>query len=321
LSNLLARFAENAFWMARYMERAENLARTLDVNSVYAREAAADDDWRAIVFLNADEQRFFARHQRANAEAVIQFYVLDDDNPSAIRSAVRAARENARSLRHLISTEAWRQINVFHDRLTALGPADVATANLATLCDSIKEACQTHAGIVDGTLLHDEAWLFYNLGKYIERADQTTRLLDIKFHLLHTPVGAAEPYLATSQWDTLLRSVAGYHAFVRIHPRGIRARDVAAFLLTNLDFPRSVALCVATVDGLIRDLQHQYDLKLDRRIVRILADLTTSLDDRNVDQIVPTGVHDFIDGIQHRLGRLTVELESAFFGQEQDDSG
>lgn len=315
MSNLLARFAENAFWIARYMERAEDLARILDVNETFARESTGASDWQPIVYLNADEKRFFEKHGAAPAEAVLHYYVLDDDNPSSIRSAVRAARDNARSLRHLISTEMWRQLNVFYERLTRLGPPDIEVSNLAKLCTNIKEACQTHAGIVDGTLLHDEAWLFYNIGKYIERADQTTRLLDIKFQYLRAPAGD-ERFLDMSQWNALLQSVAGYHAFVRVHPHGIRTEDVAAFLLTNLDFPRSVAFCVDTVDDLVRDLHNNFGLKLDRRITRALTDLVVGLDERNIGEIMRTGVHEFIDRVQLQLGILSKELHRGFFASQ-----
>jgi uncharacterized alpha-E superfamily protein len=113
LPSLLARFAENNFWLARYMERVENLARILDVNETFAQDGRGPEDWLPIVHLHDDTARFFASHDAASAEAVIQFYVLERDNPTSIIAAVRMARENARSLRHLISTEMWRHLNVF----------------------------------------------------------------------------------------------------------------------------------------------------------------------------------------------------------------
>jgi uncharacterized alpha-E superfamily protein len=205
LSNLLARYAECIFWVARYMERAENLARILDVHETFVRDVAGRRDYSAIIRINADEERFGGRPEKAKAEEIIRFYVLDAQNPTSIISAVRWARENARVLRPLISTEMWSQLNVFHNRLLALEPRDATRTNVTRLCGWIKESCQTHAGIVDGTFYRDQGWSFYHLGKAIERADQTTRLLDIKYHglaLAQADEGSAQDL---GQWYALLR--------------------------------------------------------------------------------------------------------------------
>jgi len=183
-SHLLARFAENCFWMARYMERAENLARILDVNETFAQDSSGGQDWLPIVQINADDERFLAKHDEATAQAVLEFYILDRDNPNSIIAAVAAARENARSLRHVISTEMWAHLNVFYGVLDPLTPADLDLTELSRLLNRIKENCQTHTGITEGTFYRDEGWYFYEIGKQIERADQTTRILDIKYHRL-----------------------------------------------------------------------------------------------------------------------------------------
>ena len=147
MSNLLARFAENAFWMARYMGRAENLARIIDVYETLARDHQIGQQWFPIVQLNADDERFFDKHEEATPQAVLSFYVIDDTNPSSIRATVRMARENARSLRHLISTEMWMQLNVFYEYLAGLGARDIGLTRINRLCQNIKENCQTHTGI------------------------------------------------------------------------------------------------------------------------------------------------------------------------------
>ena len=177
---LLARYAECIFWLARYVERAENLARILDVNETFTRDARGDQNWESIVRLHADEAAFSRRHGEASADAVLRFYVTDATNPSSIISAIRGARENARALRPLISTEMWVQLNVFQNRLNAIEEPDLAPGRLTDLFTAIKEACQTHTGITEGTFYRDQGWYFYQLGRYIERADQTTRLLDMK---------------------------------------------------------------------------------------------------------------------------------------------
>ena len=166
------------------------------------------------------------------------------ENPTSIVSAVSNARENARTLRPLISTEMWVQLNVFYNRLAAIGPEDLAPGRLAPLFAGIKEACQTHTGITEGTFFRDQGWYFYQLGRYLERADQTTRLLDIKYHLLLPQASDVGSPIDVSQWNALLRSAAGYHAYRRLHAASTTPARVAGFLLFNLAFPRSVHHCL-----------------------------------------------------------------------------
>jgi uncharacterized alpha-E superfamily protein len=258
---LLARYADCIFWLARYIERAENLARILDVNETFSRDSRGGQNWRSIVQLNSDEERFFAVHDTASVHSIVNFYVIDSDNSTSIVSAIHYARENARTLRPLISTEMWVQLNMFYNQLAALSAADLAPGNLATLFATIKEACQTHTGITEGTFFRDQGWYFYQLGRYIERADQTTRLLDIKYHLLlPSPSDVGSP-VDVSQWNALLRSAAGYHAYRRLHAASTTPARVAGFMLLNTAFPRSVHHCVREAGRLLGEVKSRYALR------------------------------------------------------------
>lgn len=301
--------------MARYMERAENLARIIDVNETFARDRQGARNWQAIIQINADEQRFMERHLTASAEAVAQFYVLDAQNPTSIISAVRYARENARTLRPLISTEMWTQINVFHNRLKELTPRDVMQHNLPRLCAMVKEACQTHTGITEGTFYRDQGWYFYQLGKCIERADQTTRLLDIKYHTLLPTVEEVGSPVDVSQWNAVLRSAAGYHAFRRIYPRGMTPAAVAGFLLFNESFPRSVATCARQIEGLLVRLKSHYMLQGGNTAMEQVDEIMTALHAQNIDTVIRSGLHEYLDLLQLRLGNVTGAISTSFFGQ------
>ena len=314
MTSLLARSAGQAFWMARYMERAENLARILDINKTFAGDSEGAQDWLPIVQLNADEARFSSAHAEASAESVVFFYVLDRDNPGSILWAVRMARENARALRPLISTEMWVHLNVFYDRLRALEPRDLTLADLSRLWAMIKENCQTHAGMTEGTFFRDQGWHFYTIGKYVERADQTSRLLDIKYRFMHAVDETLRPRQDASQWNALLRSVAGYHAFRRVYPRDIRAPDVVAFLLLDEDFPRSIALCIDEVDGRLNDLVSDYGLAPVPAASQAIGELRGALHTRRIDEVLDTGLHAFVDEIQIKLATLTDEMSHAYFG-------
>jgi uncharacterized alpha-E superfamily protein len=300
--------------MARYMERAENLARILDVHETFSRDSRGAKNWMSIVQLNADEKRFLSRYESATAQNVVNFYVLDTQNPTSIVSAIRSARENARTLRPLISTEMWTQINVFYNKLLSLGPSDIAPHNLTRLCNMVKEACQAHTGITEGTFYRDQGWYFYQLGKYLERADQTTRLLDIKYHtLLPFADGVGSP-LDVSQWNAVLRSAAGYHAFRRVYPRGMTPSAVAGFMLYNESFPRSVTTCVRQIDGLLVRLKSRYILKGGSKAMERVDEIQAALHSRSIDDVIKSGLHEYLDWLQLHLNDVTQEISKAFFG-------
>jgi uncharacterized alpha-E superfamily protein len=311
---LLARYADCIFWLARYVERAENLARILDVNETFSRDSRGGQNWRSIVQLNSDEEHFSASHDAPAAHSVVNFYVIDRDNPTSIVSTLRYARENARTLRPLISTEMWVQLNVFYNRLTELGAEDLAPGNLAALFAMIKEACQTHTGITEGTFFRDQGWYFYQIGRYIERADQTTRLLDIKYHLLLPSVADVGSPVDVSQWNALLRSAAGYHAYRRLHAASTTPARVAGFMLLNNAFPRSVHHCVREVGRLLGEVKSHHGLRNGNDAAEELDRLQAVLGTFEISRILRSGLHEFLDSIQRQLMAVTRELSIAFFG-------
>jgi uncharacterized alpha-E superfamily protein len=311
---LLARYADCIFWLARYVERAENLARILDVNETFSRDSRGAQNWRSIIQLNADDDRFFAGGREVSARNVLRFFVIDADNPTSIVSAIRAERENTRTLRPLISTEMWVQLNVFYNRLIALGPADLTPGRLSALFATIKEACQTHTGITDGTFFRDQGWYFYQLGRYLERADQTTRLLDIKYHLLLPSVSDVGSPTDFSQWNALLRSAAGYHAYRRLHAASTTPVRVAGFLLFNQAFPRSLHHCVREASRLLGEVKSRYSLRGGNDAAEELDRLRAVLGTLTIDEILTAGLHEFLDVIQHQLIAVSRDLAVAFFG-------
>ncbi len=315
MSSLLSRYADAIFWLARYVERAENLARILDVNETFSRDSRGYQNWESILELYSDQARFPEPHAEVDTASVLYFYVLDQDNPTSIVSSVRMARENARTLRPLISTEMWVQINIFYNRLRGLTRADIAEPRLVRLCTSIKEACQQHTGITEGTFYRDEGWYFYELGRHLERADQTTRLLDVKYHLLlPRPSDVGSP-VDVSHWNALLRSASTYHAFRRVHPRGMSPATVAGFLLFHTDFPRSVLGSVNAADRNLGELCERYGLGAGTDAVAVLGGLRGELARLDIDEVLSGGLHEFIDGVQLKLVETSAEIGRAFFGR------
>lgn len=314
MNSLLARFAENVFWLARYTERAENLARILDVTKTFVRDGSGAQDWIAVVEINADEGRFFESYDSATARNIINFYVADPQNFTSIFSSIRAARENARSLRHLISTEMWVHLNTFYNALAGLKRSDLAVSNLSNLCEWIKLGCQAQAGITAGTLYRDQVFSFYRLGKHMERADQMSRFIDIKYqHLQKSEAERGSPTDA-SQWSAVLRSVAGYQAFRRTHPRGMQADKVLSFLLHDKYFSRSLAFCIGQMDDALKDMRRRYKLGPRKELEQETQDLLRSLKGRSAVELVEQGPHAFADDFQQRLMSLNDLLGEEYFG-------
>ena len=310
---LLARYAESLFWMARYLERVENLARLIDVTGTFESPGREAESWHGLVRINADADSFNQRVGPASAEAVKHFYLLDHGNPTSIPASIEAARANARALRPLISTEMWVQLNVFHRAMMAIPVYELQGDRLSRLCARIKEGVQTHTGITEGTLFRDQGWLFYQLGRLIERADQTTRLLDIRYHVLVPASGEALRVAELTQWGGVLRGAAGYHAFRRTAQAGFTPADVVVFMLANHAFPRSVALCLEEIEGVLTQLRTRYGLRGTIPALERAEELRAAVTGRPIDQVIARGLHDFLDGVQRDLLLLAGEIGTAFF--------
>ena len=310
---LLSRYAEALFWLARYMERIENLARILDVTDTFVRHGVDQSGWRSIIQINADEERFFERYGKPTAETVARFYLVDRENPTSILSSLFAARENARTLRPLISTEMWSQINIFYNRVRVLTEADVAPSRVSTLCAYLKEQCQAHAGITDGTFYRDQGWAFYCIGKYLERGDQTSRMVDIKYHTLLPRVDDVGGPLDVSQWHALLRTASGYHAYRRIHPSGMTPESVAGFLLMNHSFPRSITLCLHQIEIYLSQLSSGYGLRGAYAAQERLDELRAAMMDQSIEQILSRGLHEFLDWVQVQFIGLQSAMADNFW--------
>ncbi len=310
---LLARYAEGLFWMARYVERVENLARLIDVTQTFESPGREDEAWSALLRINADEGRFRDAGGTLDGESIKRFYLLDRTNPTGVPASAEAARANARVLRPLISTEMWMQMNVFHRDVMAIRPEELQGDSLTRLCTRLKEGVQAHTGITEGTFFRDQGWNFYMLGRLIERADQTTRLLDIKYHLLHLVGGEERRQTELVQWGGVLRAAAGYHAFRRVAPAGFEPADVVAFLLSDRSFPRSVSLCVSQVEWHLMQLRSRYNLRGTVAALERIEEVRAALSSNPVDDLISHGLHDFLDALQRDLILLAGEIGYAFF--------
>ena len=312
MSDLQARFAENIYWLGRYLERAENIARVLHVNETYARDMTAGPSWRKVLDLYADTSRFLSRYSETSPEAVIEFYIRDGSNPTSISFSVACARENARTVRHLISTEMWTQINLFNSSVQRLSKHDTGIANLSRTAVSLITGLQTLTGIAEGTFSQSEPWCFYQLGRFLERTDQTTRILDISYDQLSM---SAPDAVATVQWGTLLRSVSGYYAYRSKYPAASKVSDIVSFLLYDTEFPRAVSVGVQRVSERLRDIERRHGNTQSVGLEKKRRELEFALSTGPGQALTSKKLHAFLDRTQALLGALSSEIEATYFGK------
>jgi uncharacterized alpha-E superfamily protein len=318
-STLLSRHAECAFWLARYLERAESMARILEAQASFQRGRPGEDGWSWIIALYSDQEDFHKKHVEATAQNLIAYYVTSLDNPSSIQASVRAARENARALRPLISTDMWLQINDFYTRLLGLGESDFSETRLTRSCDVIKRGCYAEVGVAESTLYRDESWPFFRIGLFIERADQTSRLLDVQF--AQRAMGVMQdltPEQRSGLWNALLRSASAYHSYRRAHHTGFAPDDVARFLIFDSRLPRSIAFCVDEIQRMVSQLRGEFRLRNAQRAFERVQDFQLALQSAARNERLIEELHGFNDWVQRELMALTTELGIAFFGHLHD---
>ncbi len=316
---LLSRVADSLYWMARYMERAENVARFIGVNLNLQFDLPLDPagQWQPLIDTSGDTAIFLERYGAANQSNVIQFLTYDSDNLNSIFSCLRAARENARSVRETISSEMWAQVNSMYLQMQAQ-PGMPEPESLPELFHSIRLGCHMFQGITDATMTHSEAWHFVRLGRKLERADKTSRILDVKyFMLLPSLRDVGTPY-DDIQWSAVLKSFSGFEMyrkkFGRIHPR-----DIVDFLVMDREFPRSIHYSIRTADESIHAVTGTPMGAFTWPSERLTGLLRAELDFTSVDQILREGLHDYLDKLQVKMNAIDRGLSEDFFAAAPDD--
>lgn len=311
---LLSRYAECMMWLARYMERMENLARLLEVTETFVRNAEGQTAWDSILAINSDESVFEEIRRASPQTEIVPFYVTETRNPSSLVSLAQEVRENARAVRPLVSIELWTQLNVFSRNLLGLKNGGMNEHNLAELCTRVRQDCQAHFGIAEGTLYRDQAWLFYRLGKALERSDQITRLIDIRYHMLLPQAEAPGSEIDMTQWTSVLRSAAAYHAFRRLRPVSLTPANIVGFLLKNDGFPRSLSTNLRQIDETLSLLAAHENLRqLCSPLLECVAELRASLLDQTAEEIIIRGLHDYMSWIQTQLRYLQNAIAVTFW--------
>jgi len=314
---LLSRVADSVYWMARYIERAENVARFIGVNLNLQLDLplAPTQQWQPLIETSGDTELFKERYGNATQSRVIEFLAYDVENPNSIASCLRQARENARSIRETISSEMWAQINAMYLQIQAQHSLPEPERMLDAFRE-IRLGCHLFQGITDATMTHNEAWHFMRLGRTLERADKTSRILDVKyFILLPSMKDIGTPY-DDIHWSAVLRSVSAFEMYRKRHGR-ITPKDVVNFLVLDREFPRAVRYCVRSTGESLHAITGTPVGTFRYPSEQLMGMLRAELDFTSVDRIIGGGLHEYLDGLQAKMNAIDVSIRSDFAVQVQ----
>ncbi len=310
---MLSRVADSLYWINRYLERAENISRFLEVSEAMALDCppGSAEPWLTLVEVTGDRQRFDQSYPAGLPKDVIHFLLLDRSNPNSIVSCVASARENARQIRDVMTTEMWEQINDLHWSLQD-GEAIWSEPDQEQL-RTIRRGCQIFYGITDVTLSRDLNWLFSLLGRLIERADKTSRILDVKYFLLLPSQEEVGGVLDELQWIALLRSAGAYQMYRQNNQQAIHPSAVARFLLLDPNFPRSVRYCLQGINDTLQQIQQQPVQGPPDDLECLRGQLLTRWSYVRIDVLIESGLHEAIDQLQKDLNRLHNLIHKRYF--------
>ncbi|MBS0453560.1 MAG: alpha-E domain-containing protein [Proteobacteria bacterium] len=313
---MLSRTADHLYWMARYTERAENTARLLDVNyqtSLLPQSAeVAKYGWQGLLSISELMPAFAAKHGQITPEATMEFMVKDESNPSSILSCLRAARENARAVRGTLTTESWETMNTTWLDVNRMLRGGEFERDPGAFFEWVKFRSHLSRGVVLGTMLQDDAFHFARLGTFLERADNTARLVDVKFHALNTEFfGAAteeDQEYDFYHWSAILRSVSAFEVYRKVYRDVIRPERVAELLILRADMPRSLHACMHEVVMNLDKVRNQQSAETERRAGKLLAELQYG----QVEEILATGLHAYLTQFLDRVNELGMRISRDF---------
>ncbi|UZR30175.1 alpha-E domain-containing protein [Methylococcus mesophilus] len=308
---MLSRVAESLYWMSRYLERAENTARMINANANMMLDLPRDirPSWDSLLTITGSEETFGTRYSSPNEGQVTRFLISDAGNPGSILSSLRAARENARSIRDILQREGWEHINELYLKAMARIPDSESPKRRFAYLDDIILSVQGIAGLIAGTMSHDEAYEFVRLGCDLERADMTTRILDVRWGDLSPDAKESLKPFENLLWMSVLKSMTAYHMYRRHCQTAVGRDSVVKFLMEDRLFPRSCHYC-------LRDMQDALNHLPQGNCVREkLSEATALVQDEEARR--RTELRRFIDDLQVKLGEIHDALSGCYFDVEK----
>ncbi len=314
---MLSRVADAVYWMSRYVERAENVARFVDVNLNLLLDYPAGQrpSWEPLVLTTGDHAWFIEHYGDPSPDAVMRFLTFDDHYPNSILSSVSRARENARSVREIISREMWQQLNEFYLMVQSASRSAASPDEMADFYARVKLSGIYFEGVTNATLSRGEAWHFAQLSRMLERADKTSRILDVKYFILLPTVRDVGTTLDQLGWNALLNSASALQMFRQKH-HVTTPEQVAGFLLFDPDFPRSIRRCVIEAQESLHALTGSPIGSHRNESERLIGELRARFDYAQIDRIMDDGLHEYLDGVQIALNDIGSTIARRFFHME-----
>lgn len=312
---MLSRVAEACFWMGRYIERAENVARILDVNYHGVVENAgpeAEPAWWSVVATTGDAATFFAKYPEPTERNVTEFLALDKGNPNSVVGCITTARENARRIRDRISSETWEELNRFYHAVSRQNIDMVMLDGPYSFCRMVRNGSHLLDGVVDNTMPRDEGWHFIRAGRYLERAGMTARILDAQAALLERPQ-SGPAYAGTHRWIAVLKSASAYEAFRKQSTGTITPEGIVRFLLFAPDFPRSAVASIAEVEQSLAAVRAQIGLPGAGRAAHEAGALAARLRYTEVGPEFIDGLHAYLDTLEATCNQLGETIAAEYF--------
>ena len=314
---MLSRVADSIYWMGRYVERAENVARFVQVNLQLMLDSPdyTGPQWEPLVYISGDQEPFAERYGTATQENVLKFLAFDYNNPNSIASCLRAARHNARSIREIISSDMWLQLNKFYLTVDAVASESLELDALQEFLDDVKSSSHLFNGVTEATMTHGEGWHFCRMGKQLERADKTSRILDAKYFILLRSVKDVGTAWDDIQWAAVLRSTSAFEMYRkdcgRISPRG-----VVEYLLLNRHFPRAIYHCLNCARESLHEISGTAMGLYRSPAEKLLGQLCSELSYASVDEVISFGLHEYLDNLQLKMNRIGAQIHETFFAQK-----
>lgn len=309
---MLGKTAGGLFWMFRYLERAENIARLVEAGwrISLTRSSAASSEWQSIIATSDMEKEYLAKYDSYEAASVINFLLRDPENPGSVMAAIDAARRNGRLVRTALSSEVWEATNECWMDVKAILARPVTERGLYDALMVIRNRSSVVRGMLHGTMLRNDIFAFSRLGTFLERADNTARILDMKYYVLLPSANAVGSSIDNAQWEVILRSLSAERSYRWLYAGDTTARGIAEFLMLDPRMPRSLAYCYSQIGRNLDDLESEYN---GRRPSHDLAQgICKRIKGSTIEAVFDGGLHEFLGEVLFGTASLAQQIETDF---------
>ncbi|TLS39044.1 alpha-E domain-containing protein [Pseudalkalibacillus caeni] len=314
---MLSRVADSLFWMARNVERADNNARLIAVKLISQLENAnhqeeLEDNWEELIQISGYQSQYSQQYEKITDRNVIEFLFFSSKNPNSVFTGITIARENAKAVREIIPQELWEMLNSFYLEIKECSESSWEIEKVNDYCELVKNRSLLFQGIVEATLQRGDAYLFMEMGKYIERAEKTSRILDVFFHKNLESYKNVE-IVTYHHWWSVLQSVSGHEAYIKTYRPLINDQNVAEFLIFNPSFPRSMYFCIQKVKGAFEMIEDHHVEHYSKSLFEALEYLENDLTDYTIEEVIAHGPHSFLQSFQNRCNKIGQLIAKTYY--------